>query len=100
MTETIEATATEKVEEKKEELKPEHKLAKEGFNFKKWLKGSNKREYIENIGFLIIVIATIMISAGIGLGSFIQEIVFTAIFGVFFFMVGIFVYIVSQFIGE
>jgi hypothetical protein len=97
-----------KAEEKKEEVKVEEKPKeeqkteerKEGFNFKKWLRGSNKREFIENISFLIIVISAIMVSAGIGLGSFVQQTVFLAIIGAFFVMVGIAVYIISQFIGE
>jgi F0F1-type ATP synthase assembly protein I len=98
MTETTEH----KTEEKHAEHKPEeHKIEhKEKFNFKKWIKGSNKREYVENISFLIIVISAIMISAGIGLGIFIQESVFISVLGAFFVMVGIVVYIVSQFIGE
>jgi len=84
------------VEKKVEEQKVEHK---ERFNLK-WVKGSNKRDFIENISFLIIVISAIMVSAGIGLGSFIQGTVFIAVFGAFFVMVGIIIYIASQFIGE
>ncbi|MEM5778442.1 MAG: hypothetical protein QXK49_02350 [Candidatus Aenigmatarchaeota archaeon] len=75
-------------------------LKQEKFNFKKWIKGNNKREFLENISFLIIVISALMVSAGIGLGSFIQGTIIIAIFGAFFVMVGIIVYIISQFIGE
>jgi hypothetical protein len=93
MTETV-------IEKKVEEQKVEQKIVKEKFNFKKWLTGSNKREYIENISFLIIIISAIMVSTGIGLGSFIGGTVFLAVFGAFFVMIGIIIYIVSQFIGE
>ena len=81
----------------------EHKIeerSKEGFDFKKWLKGSGKRDYIENISFIVIVISSVMISIGIGLGSFIQGTIFIAVFGAFFVMIGIAVYVVSQFMGE
>jgi hypothetical protein len=91
------------IEHRAEEAKieqPKEEHHKERFNFKKWIKGSNKKEYIENISFLIIVISAIMVSAGIGLGSFIQGTVFTAVFGAFFVMVGIVIYMISQFIGE
>jgi len=98
-TETKEAkVAEQKVEEvKKEEHKTEEKQKKPLF---KSLKGSNKREYAENISFLIIVVSAIMIAGGIALGSFIQGTVYVAMAGAFFVMLGIVVYIVSQFIGE
>ena len=84
------------------EVTVEHKIEehKEKFNFKKWVKGSNKRDYIENISFLIITISAVMVSFGIGLGSFIQGTVFIAVFGAFLVMLGIVVYIISQFVGE
>lgn len=103
MTETATETKEEKVAEqkveevKKEEHKTEEKQKKPLF---KLLKGSNKREYAENISFLIIVISAIMIAGGIALGSFIQDAVFVAMAGTFFVMFGIIVYIISQFIGE
>ena len=91
---------TETIEQKIEEKKEEQKIVKEKFNFKKWIKGSNKKEYIENASFVIIVISAVMVSIGIGIGSFIQGTIFIAVFGAFFVMVGIVVYIISQFIGE
>jgi len=86
--------------EVKHEVEKKQEEHKERFNFKKWIKGSNKRESAENISFLVIVVSAIMVSAGIGLGSFVQGTVFIAVFGAFFVMVGIVVYIISQFIGE
>jgi len=88
----------EKVEETKEVEKVE-KPKKEGFNFLKWLKGNNTREYVENVSFVIIFISAIMVSLGIALGSFIQGTILIASFGSFFVMVGIVTYIASQFIG-
>ncbi|MBN2203291.1 MAG: hypothetical protein JW700_03860 [Candidatus Aenigmarchaeota archaeon] len=63
------------------------------------LKGSSRKEYVENISFMIIVLSSVMVASGIFLGSFIQGTVFIASFGSMFVMVGITVYIVSQFIG-
>jgi len=97
MTET---TETKEVPKEVEEKPQEKKVEKPKFNFNKWLRGSNKRESIENISFLIIVASAVMVSAGIGLGSFIQGTIFMAVFGAFFVMVGIVAYIASQFIGE
>ena len=99
MTEETMVEEQKKQEEKVEEHKPKDK-PKEKFNFKKWLKGSNKREYVENISFLIITISAIMIAGGIALGSFVQETVYASIAGALFLMLGIAVYIISQFTGE
>jgi len=92
----MEEELEEPIEEVKEEAKPEE--IKRGFNFRKWLKGKNKREYVENISFIIIVISGILVALGIGLGSFIEGTVLIASFGSFFVMVGIVTYIISQFI--
>ena len=93
MEEKIEETKTEEpvIEEKPKEVK-------ERSNFRKWLKGENKREYAENIGFVIIVISGILVALGIGLGSFIQGTILIGVLGSFFVMFGIVIYIISQFI--
>ena len=44
--------------------KPE---VKKRFDFRKWLEGNNRREYVENISFVIIVISGILVALGIGL---------------------------------
>ena len=80
-----------KIQEKPEEIKRKS-------NFRKWLKGENKKEYIENISFIIIVISGILVSLGIVLGSFIQGTILMASLGSFFVMAGIIIYIISQFI--
>lgn len=82
-------------EKKTEEVEQKPK----GFNFLKWIKGNGTKEYIENISFVIIVLAGIMVASGILLGSFIQGTIFIASFGSMFVMIGIVAYIVSQFIG-
>ena len=74
----------------------EHKAEKRRFN----IRGSNQKEYIENVSFMIIIVAVIMFSTGIGLGSFVQGTILLGVIGSFFFMVGIVFYISSQFIGE
>ncbi|MFH1229242.1 MAG: hypothetical protein V1678_02340 [Candidatus Aenigmatarchaeota archaeon] len=74
--------------------------AKGAFDFRKWISGSSRKEYIENVSYLIIVASAVMVSAGVGLGSFISGSVFMAVLGAFFVMIGVVVYIASQFIGE
>jgi len=59
--------------------------------------GKNQKEVLENISFIIILISAIMFSIGIGLGSFVQGTVFLSVFGSFFIMIGIVIYIISQF---
>jgi len=93
-----EIAVEQKVEQKTEEHKAEHH--KESFNFAKWIKGSSTKDYAENISFLIITISSIMVSLGIGLGSFIQGSISLGVFGALFVMLGIVIYIASQFIGE
>jgi len=61
--------------------------------------GKNSREVLENISFIIILISAIMFVIGIGLGSFIQGTIFLSVFGSFFIMMGIVIYIISQFVG-
>ncbi len=69
-------------------------------SLKEFIKGKSKAESLENISFIIIVISAILICIGISLGSFIKGTVFIASFGSFTVMVGIVIYIISQFIGE
>jgi hypothetical protein len=71
---------------------------KRRFNFRKWLEGNNRKEYAENISFVIIVISGILVALGIGLGSFIQGTILMGVLGSFFVMLGIIIYIISQFI--
>ena len=92
-----------KEHEKHEEHKVEHKTEehhehKEKFNFQKWIKGSNKSEYVENISFVIILVSAVMFSLGILLGSFISGITIISVLGSFLVMIGIIVYMISQFI--
>jgi F0F1-type ATP synthase assembly protein I len=82
--------------EKLEEAKTEDVKKKSGFM--KWIKGSNRKEYTENISFVIIVMSGVLVAMGIGLGSFIHGTILMGITGSFFVMIGIITYIVSQFI--
>lgn len=68
------------------------------FDFRKWLEGSNRKEYVENISFVMIVISGILVAMGIGIGSFVQGTILMGVLGAFFVMVGIVIYIISQFI--
>jgi hypothetical protein len=54
------------------------------------------RQLIENIDYLVIVVSAIMVSAGIGLGSFVPGTIILSVLGSFFIMVGIAVYLLLQ----
>lgn len=55
---------------------------------------------LENWSFIITVVSGLMVALGIGLGSFVQGSILIATFGSFFFVIGILVFIVSQFFEE
>jgi len=84
--------------DKSNDHKEEPKQEKKRFNFK--IRGSNNKETLENVSFYIIVISAIMVAIGIGLGSFIQGTILLSVLGAFFVMIGIIIYIISQFLGE
>lgn len=66
--------------------------------FNEWLKGNSRQEHLENISFVVLVLAAFLVMAGIGLGSFVYGTVLLAMFGAFLILVGIVIYIISQFL--
>ncbi len=68
--------------------------------FNEWLKGRSRQEHLENISFVVLVLAAFLVMVGIGLGSFIYGTVLLAMFGAFLVLVGIVIYIVSQFLEK
>ena len=64
------------------------------------LSGDTTKDRLENWSFIITIISGIMVALGIGLGSFVQGTVYIASFGSFFFMIGVIVFIISQFAEE
>jgi membrane protein YdbS with pleckstrin-like domain len=68
----------------------------------KWfeIKGKDKKETLTNLSFLVIIIATLLICVGIGLGSFVKGIIMLASFGAFLLLVGIILFIVAEFSEE
>jgi len=90
MNETEQKESVEHKEEKPVEKTEEIKISLTRF-------GKNNKEVLENISFIIILISAIMFSIGIGLGSFVQGTIFLSVFGSFFIMIGIVIYIASQF---
>lgn len=68
--------------------------------FNEWLKGKSRQEYLENISFVVLVLAALLVMLGIGLGSFIYGTVLLAMFGAFLILVGIIIYIISQFLEK
>jgi len=64
------------------------------------LKGKNRREFLENISYVIIILSSVLIFIGILTGSFIQGFVLFASFGSFLVLIGIIIFIISQFIEE
>ena len=68
-------------------------------DFTNWLKGDNKREFVENFSYLLIVIAAILTVAGLGIGTIVPGIpVLVAIIGAFLALAGIVLYILSEII--
>lgn len=94
MTEEPKTEETEKVAEKVEE-KPKEKVS-----LINRLKGKNRREFLENISYVIIILSSVLIFIGILTGSFIQGFVLFASFGSFLVLIGIIIFIISQFIEE
>ncbi len=68
--------------------------------FGEWLKGKDRQEHLENISFVVLVAAALFVMAGIGLGSFVYGTVLLAMFGAFLILVGIIIYIISQFLEK
>ncbi len=68
--------------------------------FNEWLKGRSRQEHLENISFVVLVIAALLVVIGIGLGSFIYGTVLLAMFGAFLILAGIIIYIISQFLEK
>jgi hypothetical protein len=83
-------------EQKVEEHKVEGKKGRGDFIGK--IKGSNRKETYENVSYLIIFVSAIMVSIGIGMGSFVTDAIFIAVVGAFFVVVGTVSYIASQFL--
>jgi hypothetical protein len=73
---------------------------KESFNIRKWIGGNSQKEFLENISYLVIFISAVMVSIGVGLGSFIGGTILIAILGALFVLIGVVFYVASQFIGE
>ena len=86
------------MDEKNEQPVEEKAESKKSFGFKKWLEGESKKDYAENLSIVIIIVSGIMVAMGVGLGSFIQGTILLGILGAFFAMLGIVIYILSQFI--
>ena len=90
-------------EEQKTEEKHEHHKHEEHAEHEKKPEehpkvGRDKKQALENASFLIIVISSAMFIAGIGLGSYIQGTILLSILGSFFAMIGIVIYMATQFI--
>lgn len=68
--------------------------------FSEWLKGKNRQEHLENASFVVLVTAALLVMLGIGLGSFVYGTVLLAMFGAFLILVGIVIYIISQFLEK
>ena len=65
--------------------------------FKKILGGDTTKEKLENWSYLIMIVSGVLVAIGIGIGGFIQGTVLIGSFGAFFFMIGIIIFLASQF---
>ncbi len=94
-------------ETKQEEQKPMEKIEKiekevkrriSVEKFMKWLKGENRKEYVENISYSIILFSAFLVFIGLLIGSFIGPFIAFAMLGSFLFIIGVLVLIYSNFI--
>lgn len=74
----------------------QHDGGKKKFDFMRWLKGSNRQEFIENLSYVLIFVSAGLLFVGMGLGSFVKYVVFLGAAGALLILVGIILYIVSQ----
>lgn len=73
---------------------------KSRFNIGDLFSGRNTREKLENWSFLVTIVSGFLIALGIGLGAFVNGSILIASLGSFTFMVGIGIFILSQFFEE
>lgn len=66
----------------------------------KWLRGSSRQEYIENLSYVVMFLSAFFIFIGLGLGSFVPFVVYIAVLGSFLLLIGIVLYILSQLIEK
>ncbi len=69
---------------------------KEKFNFLKWVHGKNRQEFLENGSYVLMVVAAILVSGGLLVGSFVPGIVIVASIGAFVLLPALVIYVVSQ----
>lgn len=68
-------------------------------DFVDWLKGGSRREFLENLSYTLIVLAAVFSIVGISVGTFIPGFpVLLAILGAFLALVGIVLYVISEFV--
>jgi len=91
---------TEEIEEIKEKEPEKVEEKPKRISFINRLKGKNRREFLENISYTIIILSSVLIFIGILTGSFIQGFILFASFGSFLVLIGIIIFIISQFIEE
>ena len=87
-----------KTEEKESEKVAEKVEKKPKVSFLNRLKGKNRKDSLENMSYLIIFISAILIFIGILTGTFLQGFVLFASFGSFLVLIGIIIFIISQFL--
>ncbi len=64
------------------------------------VKGKTKKETLENLSFLTILLSAFLIAVGIGLGSFFRYVILLASLGAFLVLVGIVIFIVAELMEE
>src|SRR3989344_8917432 len=69
---------------------------KEKFNFLKWVRGKNTQEFLENGSYVLMVVAAVLVSGGLLVGSFVPGVVIIASIGAFILLPGLVIYVISQ----
>lgn len=70
--------------------------SKEKFDFVKWVRGKNSQEFLENGSYVLMVVAAILVSGGLLVGSFVKGVVIVASIGAFILLPGLVIYVISQ----
>jgi hypothetical protein len=77
-------------------LKSVEDMSGEKFELMKWLKGGSRNQFYEHLSFLMIVVAAVLIGAGVLLGSYVRYTVYIGVFGALLLLPAIMLYIASQ----
>lgn len=60
------------------------------------IRGKTREDTLENISFIVIVFAAVLIAFGMGLGTFYKGVILLASFGSFLLLIGIIIFVIAE----